>query len=106
MFRKEISQITLDIRMFPPPEKSCSTQYIFLDFLYVIEECRSFHLVYRLLLLQFVLGWAIFYHRSPGLLVRLQHYDYCYLAHLLLKHHLNMKLLTQFTASNEKYTLP
>ena len=47
--------------------KSDSTQYIFLDFLDVIEECISFHLVYRLLLLQFVLGWAIFYHKSPGL---------------------------------------
>ena len=51
--------------MCSPSGKGCSTQYIFLDFLYVIEEC--FHLVYRLLLLQFDLGWAIFYYRSPGL---------------------------------------
>ena len=51
----------------------CSTHYIFLDFLYVIEECISFHLVYRLLLLQFVLGWAIFYLKSPRLLCHLIH---------------------------------
>ena len=53
--------------MCSPSRKSCSTQYIFLDVLYVIEERISFNLVYRLLLLKFVLGWAIFYHRSPGL---------------------------------------
>ena len=36
-------------------------------FVYVIEECISFHLVYRLLLMRIVLGWAIFYHKSPEL---------------------------------------
>ena len=73
MFRADISQITLDIRMSvrpmcSPSRKSSSTQYIFSGFAYVIEKCIHFYFIYRLLLLQFVLGWAIFYHKSPGLL--------------------------------------
>jgi len=39
------------------PLVACSTNYIVLDFWYVVEEVMSFHLVYNLLLLQFVLGY-------------------------------------------------
>ena len=71
MFREEISQITLDIRIYkrkanvflPPHKKVFHSIYL----VYVIEECISFHLVYRLLLMRIVLGWAIFYHKSPEL---------------------------------------
>jgi len=42
----------------------CSTNSILVDFVYVIEEFMSFHLVYDLLLLQFVLGASFI---SPGL---------------------------------------
>jgi len=51
------------------PLAASSTNYIVLDFWYVVEEVMSFHLVYNLLLLQFVLGYPPFEHRSPGLLI-------------------------------------
>jgi len=50
-----------------PSRKMCSTNSILVYFGYVIEEFMSFHLVYDLLLLQFVLGYPPFEHRSPGL---------------------------------------
>ena len=38
------------------PLAACFTNYIVLNFWYVVEEVMSYHLVYHLLLLQFVLG--------------------------------------------------
>jgi len=42
------------------PLAASSTNCIVLDFWYVVEEVMSFHLVYNLLLLQFVLGYPPF----------------------------------------------
>ena len=41
------------------PLAASSTNYIVLDFLYVVEEVMSFHLVFNLLLLRFVLGASL-----------------------------------------------
>ena len=50
-----------------PPKKRCSTNWILVDFEYVIEEVLSFHLVYGSFLLQFVVGHPPFEPKSPGL---------------------------------------
>ena len=44
----------------PPLDKMFSTYYFFLDFLYAIKIPMNIHWVYILLLLQFVLGAALF----------------------------------------------
>jgi len=47
-----------------PSRKMCSTNSILVDFGHVIQQLLSFHSVYDLLLLQFVLGASFI---SPGL---------------------------------------
>ena len=44
----------------PPHRKMFSTNFFFSDFLYVIKMPTTIHLVYILLLLQFVLGATLF----------------------------------------------
>ena len=50
----------MSIPLPPLPEKRFSTNYFFLEFLYVIKMPTTIHLVYILLLLLFVLGATLF----------------------------------------------
>ena len=45
-----------NVNSSPPPSLRFSTNYFSLDFLYVIKMPTTIHLVYILLLLQFILG--------------------------------------------------